>query len=223
MQEVSGLALRGDVKSKWGQPSREIFAPARENFEPDRELLPAPPNCERNIVLAFLKAAWLQIPCWVHFTFMVSNPIYIYICALPLSKKAIEWELIPEVKPSIKNVNNLEVTKLQNHDYHRCYNFYDLPFEIVFTRGVHSLLYFAYTCVHDLYIGGTYLLWKKIIRWWYFTCKKHENSICDGILHVYFLQTLPTMNILDLICYRTWFYDLRQWSSWVSSSFQNDS
>jgi hypothetical protein len=27
-----------------------------ENFEPDRELLPAPPNFEKNIALAFLKA-----------------------------------------------------------------------------------------------------------------------------------------------------------------------
>jgi hypothetical protein len=25
---------------------------------------------------------------------------------------------------------------------------------------------------------------EKIIRWWYFTCKKPENVICDGILHV---------------------------------------
>ena len=38
---------------------------------------------------------------------------------------------------------------------------------------------------------GTYLLGglftqvaKKYIRWWYFTCKKPENIICDGILHV---------------------------------------
>jgi hypothetical protein len=31
---------------------------------------------------------------------------------------------------------------------------------------------------------GVYLLAKKIIRWWCFTCKKHENIICDGILHV---------------------------------------
>jgi hypothetical protein len=27
-------------------------------------------------------------------------------------------------------------------------------------------------------------LQKKIIRWWYFTCKKSANIICDGILHV---------------------------------------
>jgi hypothetical protein len=52
------------------------------------------------------------------------------------------------------------------------------------TRGVHSLLYFAYTCVRDLFIGGGIYLAKKIIRWWCFTCKKHENIICDGILHV---------------------------------------
>jgi hypothetical protein len=51
-------------------------------------------------------------------------------------------------------------------------------------RGVHSLLYFAYTCVRDLFIGGVIYLAKKIIRWWYFTCTKPENIMCDGILHV---------------------------------------
>ena len=51
-------------------------------------------------------------------------------------------------------------------------------------RGVHFLLYFAYTCVRDLFIGGVIYLAKKIIRWWYFTCKKPENIICDDILHV---------------------------------------
>jgi len=52
-------------------------------------------------------------------------------------------------------------------------------------QGDHSLLYFAYTCVRDLFIGGGVIyLAKKIIRWWYFTCKKPENIICDGILHV---------------------------------------
>ena len=46
-------------------------AASREIFEPNRKLLPAPPNFEKNIALAFLKAAWLQIPYWVHFTFKV--------------------------------------------------------------------------------------------------------------------------------------------------------
>ena len=32
------------------------------------------------------------------------------------------------------------------------------------------------------------------------------------ILHVHFLQNLPTMNILDPIFYRTLFYDFRQWT-----------
>jgi hypothetical protein len=31
---------------------------------------------------------------------------------------------------------------------------------------------------------GVIYLAKEIIRWWYFTCKKPENIICDGILHV---------------------------------------
>jgi len=60
-----------------------------------------------------------------------------------------------------------------------------IPHGIPFSRGDHSLLYFAYTCVRDLFIGGGVIyLAKKIIRWWYFTCIKPENIICDGILHV---------------------------------------
>jgi hypothetical protein len=31
-------------------------------------------------------------------------------------------------------------------------------------RGDHSLLYFAYTCVRDLFIGGVIYLAEKIIR-----------------------------------------------------------
>jgi hypothetical protein len=42
-------------------------------------------------------------------------------------------------------------------------------------------------CIHvhsgPIYWGVIYLA-KKIIRWWYFTCKNPENIICDGILHV---------------------------------------
>jgi hypothetical protein len=47
----------GGGKSGQGQPSQEIFALAWEIFEPNRKLLPAPPNFEKkNIVLPFLKA-----------------------------------------------------------------------------------------------------------------------------------------------------------------------
>ena len=35
-----------------------------------------PAQLPKKIALAFLKAAWLQIPYWVHFTFKVQNPIY---------------------------------------------------------------------------------------------------------------------------------------------------
>ena len=38
-------------------------------------------------------------------------------------------------------------------------------------RGVHSLLYFAYTCVRDLFIGGLFYLAKKIIRYGIFQNK----------------------------------------------------
>ena len=81
-------------------------------------------------------------------------------------------------------------------------------------------------CIHvrsgPIYWGGGIYLAKNIIRWWYFTCKKPKNSIYDSILHVnmfhYFkipylhviiLQNFPTMNILDPIFYRTFFYDFR--------------
>ena len=40
-------------------------------YELTQKLLSAPPDFEKNIALAFLKAAWLQIPYWVYFTFKV--------------------------------------------------------------------------------------------------------------------------------------------------------
>ena len=46
-------------------------AASSEVFEPDQKLLPVPLNFEKIIALAFLKAAWLQILYWVHFTFKV--------------------------------------------------------------------------------------------------------------------------------------------------------
>jgi hypothetical protein len=40
------------------------------------------------------------------------------------------------------------------------------PYDIhaQFPRGVHSLLYFAYTCVRDLFMGGGYLPCKKAYK-----------------------------------------------------------
>ena len=55
--------FRGD-KSGLGKPSKKFF-------EPDQKMLPIPPNFEKNIALAFLMATWLQVPCWVHFTFKI--------------------------------------------------------------------------------------------------------------------------------------------------------
>jgi hypothetical protein len=51
-------------------------------------------------------------------------------------------------------------------------------------QGVPS--YFLHTRAFGTYLlgGGVIYLPKKIIRWWYFTCKKPENIICHGILHV---------------------------------------
>ena len=64
MADIKQPALTfGGVKSGRRQPSHEIFDPT--------EMLPAMSNFENNIALAFLKAAWLQIPHWVHFTLTV--------------------------------------------------------------------------------------------------------------------------------------------------------
>jgi hypothetical protein len=74
-----------------------------------------------------------------------------------------------------------------------------------YPRGDHSLLYFAYMCVRDLFIGGVIYLAIKIIRWWYFTCKKHENIICVGILYVnmfhYFKIPSFTCNFFTKLTY----------------------
>jgi len=56
-----------------------------------------------------------------------------------------------------------------------------------------------------LFGGGVIYLAKKIIRWWYFTCKKPENIICDGILHVnifhYFKIPYYTCNVFTKFTY----------------------
>ena len=61
----------------------------------------------KKITLAFLKVVIPQFPYWV---LKIQ-----YICSFPFSKRAIDWDFIPEVKPkackwmSIKHVMNLEV------------------------------------------------------------------------------------------------------------------
>jgi hypothetical protein len=51
-------------------------------------------------------------------------------------------------------------------------------------RGDHSLLYFAYTCVRDLFIGRVIYLTENIIRWWYFTCK-HVSLFWNPLFNMY--------------------------------------
>ena len=76
---------------------------------------------------------------------------------------------------------------------------------------------------HGPIYGGVIYIAKKMLRLWYFICKKLENIICDDILHVnmfhylkspilhvHFLQNLSTINILDPIFHRTLFYNFRQ-------------
>jgi hypothetical protein len=48
-----------------------------------------------------------------------------------------------------------------------------------------SLIFCIHVCSRPIYWGGGVIyLTYMIIRCWYFTCKKPENIICDGILHV---------------------------------------
>jgi len=55
-------------------------------------------------------------------------------------------------------------------------------------------------CIHvrsgPIY-GRVIYLAKKIIRWWYFTCKKTQNIMCDGVLHV---NMFPYFNIPCFTC-----------------------
>jgi hypothetical protein len=94
---------------------------------------------------------------------------------------------------------------LQNHQTLFFYISDDVQ-EITTARVVHSLFYFAYTCVRDLFIGGGIYLAK--------------NIICDGILHVnmfhYFKISYFTCRFftkftyneyVGLFFYRTLFYD----------------
>ena len=73
------LWTMGDVRSGRGQPSRENFAPAQENFEPNRKLLHAPPNFEKSILLAFLEGRLTTNPMLsaLHLQDLTSN-IYVH-------------------------------------------------------------------------------------------------------------------------------------------------
>jgi hypothetical protein len=78
------LRTMGGVRIERWRPSREKNSLAQEKFEADWKLLPAPPNFEKNIARAFLKAVWLQIPYWIPYS--PSRSKIQCICALPLSK-----------------------------------------------------------------------------------------------------------------------------------------
>jgi hypothetical protein len=73
--------------------------------------------------------------------------------------------------------------------------------------GENTPSYILHTCVFGTYLLGVggYLPYKKIIRWWHFTCKKPENIICGGILHVnmfhYFKIPSFTFNVFTKFTY----------------------
>ena len=70
------------------------------------------------------------------------------------------------------------------------------------TRGVHSLLYFAYTCVRDLFIEGVIHLAKKIIRL-HLLCTLRAGS-CHWFFYtnVYEIYELY-LNFTILLCHQT--------------------
>jgi hypothetical protein len=103
------------------------------------------------------------------------------------------------------------------------------------SRGDHSLLCFAYTCIWDLFIGRVIYLAKKIIRWRYFTWKKLENIICDGILHVnmFHYSKIPyfTCKFFTKFTYWTLFFiarcstifaqwSLQEWTIWWQTTLK---
>jgi hypothetical protein len=70
--------------------------------------------------------------------------------------------------------------------------------------------YILHTRAFGAYLLGGYLPCKKyykVMVFYMYTC---FTILKSPILHVIFLQNLPTMNILDPIFYRTLFYDFRQ-------------
>ena len=54
-------------------------------------------------------------------------------------------------------------------------------------RGVHSLLYFAYTCVRDLFIGGLFTLQKKLQGMVFFKIKVNACILINPIINYNFL------------------------------------
>ena len=81
-------------------------------------------------------------------------------------------------------------------------------------------------CIHvrsgPIYWGGVIDLAKHITRWWYFTCKKLENILCDCILHVnmfhYFKIPYFTCTFFTNFTYNKYIgpyhvvYDFPQWT-----------
>jgi hypothetical protein len=64
----------------------------------------------------------------------------------------------------VVNAMDIHITKINYIQYQ--FSFLAFPIvaqeaSLVVSRGVHSLLYFAYTCVRDLFIGGFIYLAKK--------------------------------------------------------------
>jgi hypothetical protein len=75
--------------------------------------------------------------------------------------------------------------KLLLFTLHNCWNVAKFPLYIRLCLGGFTPSYILHTRAFGTYLLGGYIyLAENIIRWWYFTCKNHENIICDGILHV---------------------------------------
>ena len=125
----------------------------------------------------FRSKSWWQPP-WMHH--MILTLSVLVILAYSLVLKFQGWfdihlrhllqAWIPVTKTCVLTCNNGQTWVTVSFGVSRTRNkFVQTPNHPTIaskTRGVHSLLYFAYTCVRDLFIGGVIYLAEKIIRWW---------------------------------------------------------
>ena len=101
----------------------------RHFLEPTENVCMPRSISKKTIALAILKAAYPQIPCWVHFIFKVQNPIHIYMfTSIEYISNALGFHYI-EVRLSIEHVHNLEVKTITRPSLaiNSGYNYYDLP------------------------------------------------------------------------------------------------
>ena len=85
--------------------------PLRENFEPNRNCCPSRPISKKKYCPCILEGRLITNVILIALHFQGPKFI-IFICSLPLSKYAIDWDFIIKAKPSIKHVIDLEVKNI---------------------------------------------------------------------------------------------------------------